>query len=169
MDSVKKLDTMVASWYKDVPHLPAKGQKWLADNIWWLTLAIVIIGAIGVIQVLTVTFFAGAVIGGMAGGVLGGVALAGVTLFAVVLTLALAIVSLVISALAIQPLRAMQRKGWLLLFMTLLIGVLSTVLSFLFQWNFGGFIAGIIFAAIGGYFLYEIRSYFGKVHVSKKA
>lgn len=168
MDSVRKLEVMAAAWYKDMPHLPAKGQKWLADNIWWLTLVSVVIGAIGVVQVLAATLFVGAWVGGIAGGVLGSVALSGLALFVVMLSLALAIVSLIVSALAIRPLRAKQKKGWLLLFITLLIGVLSTVVGFLFQWNFSSFIAGIIFAAIGGYFLYEIRSYFGQVRVHKK-
>jgi uncharacterized membrane protein YhaH (DUF805 family) len=169
MDSVKKLEVIVASWYKDMPHLPIKGQKWLADNIWWLTLIGVIVGVIGAFQVLVATFFVGALVGGMVGGLYGGAVLGGLALFTVALTLALALLSLVVSALAISPLHAMQKKGWLLLFITLLIGVLSTVIGFVLQWNIGGFIAGIIFAAIGGYFLYEIRSYFGKVHVSKKA
>jgi hypothetical protein len=34
MDSLKNLETMVASWYKGVPHLPKTGQKWLAENAW---------------------------------------------------------------------------------------------------------------------------------------
>lgn len=164
MDSVKKLEEMVATWYKNVPHLPVAGQKWLSDNIWWLTLIAVILGVIGSFQLLVASFL----LGGLAGSVYG-VVLSGIALFNIILTMVLALVSLVLSAMAISPLRAMQKKGWLLLFIVLLISVLSDVVSLVLSWNIFGFIFGLLFAAVGGYFLYEIRSYFGKVHVSKRA
>ena len=164
MDSVKKLEEMVAIWYKNVPHLPATGQKWLSDNIWWLTLIAVILGAIGAFQLL----LASLAVGGLAYSVYG-VVLSGIALTSLAISMALALVCLVLSAMAISPLRAMQRRGWLLLFIVLLISVLSDIVSLVLSWNIFGFIFDLLFAAVGGYFLFEIRSYFGKVHVSKSA
>ncbi len=163
MDSVKKLEVMAASWYKSAPHLPTTGQKWLSENVWWLTLVGVILGLVGAFQVVVATFIVGAVGGAY------GMALAGATLFNIALTLVLALVSLVLCAMAIRPLREMQKKGWSLLFIVLLVSVLSAVVGLVLSWNIFSFLTSLIFTAIGGYFLYEIRSYFGKVHVSKRA
>ena len=61
MDSLRNLEAMVASWYKGVPHLPKNGQRWLAENAWWLTLVGVILGTMGILSVLlgVLAFFAG--------------------------------------------------------------------------------------------------------------
>jgi uncharacterized membrane protein YhaH (DUF805 family) len=165
MDSVKKLEVMVATWYKNVPHLPVTGQKWLSENMWWLTLIAVVLGVIGIIQLIVASFLLG---GLMTGGIYG-VAFDGLVLLTVIFTMIFALVSLVLSAMAISPLRTMQKKGWLLLFIVLLISVLSDVISLVLNWNFFSFIFSLLFTAVGGYFLYEIRSYFGKVHVNKRA
>lgn len=164
MDTVKKLEVIVASWYKDAPHLPAASQKWLSENIWWLTLIGVILGAIGAVQVVMASFFVGALVGSVYGATLGGIAMLNL-----MLTLALAIVSLVLCATAISPLRAMQQKGWSLLFIVLLVSVLSAVIGLVLSWNVFSFIFALLFAVVSGYFLYEIRTYFGKVYVRKRA
>ena len=156
MDTVKKLDTLTASWYKKAPHLPTNGQKWLAENIWWIVLIGVILGTLGAVQYIAAAFFVGAVLGG----VLGAVALTGIALVTGIITLGLSLVSLIISAIAIKPLKDRQPKGWTYMFAALLISILSTVISLLLSWNIASFIVGLIFIAVGAYFLYEIRNYF---------
>ncbi len=53
MESLQKLEATVGEWYKGMPHLPKNGQRWLAENAWWLVLIGVILGAIGAIGLLS--------------------------------------------------------------------------------------------------------------------
>ena len=169
MESLKNLETMVASWYKSAPRLPKNGQKWLAENAWWLTLVGVILGTMGIISVLMATLVAGTILVGVGGAV--GAAVGGIAFVAVLLSLAFAIVDMIIAAMAISPLKAMQKKGWSLLFLVALVNVLSLLVTFLFQLNLFGLLWGLLFAAVGGYFLFEVRDYFSGIKSSpaKKA
>ena len=167
MESIKNLETMVASWYKGVPHLPKNGQKWLAENAWWLVLVGVILGTLGILSVLLGTLLVGTLLAGVGGPV--GAAIGGLAFVIVVISLAFGVVDMVISAMAISPLKAMRKKGWSLLFLVSLINVLSLVVSFLFQLNLFSLVWGLIFAGVGGYFLFEVRDYFHAEHGAKKA
>ena len=158
MESLKNLETMVASWYKGVPHLPKNGQKWLAENAWWLVLVGVILGSFGILSVLLGTLVAGTLLAGFGGPI--GAAIGGLAFVIVAISLAFAVVDMIISAMAISPLKAMRKKGWTLLFLVALINVLSLVVSFLFQLNLFSLVWGLIFAGVGGYFLFEVRDYF---------
>jgi hypothetical protein len=167
MESLHNLETMVASWYKGMPHLPKTGRLWLAENAWWLVLVGVILGTLGILSVLLGTLVAGTLLAGYGGPV--GAALGGLAFIIVVVSLAFAVVDMVISAMAISPLKAMRKKGWSLLFLVALINVLSLLVSFLFQLNLFSLIWGLIFAGIGGYFLFEVRDSFEASHPAKKA
>ncbi|MDB5186812.1 MAG: hypothetical protein JWM07_284 [Candidatus Saccharibacteria bacterium] len=167
MDYLKKIEAYVAPWYRNVPHLPEGGQRWLADNIWWIVLAFVILGAFGVLSLLTVAFVGGALLtafGGAVGATLGGLAM----LFALV-TLSLAIANLVIGALAINPLKNRQEKGWTLLLMASVISAGAAVLALLLAFDLFSFIRDMMFVALGGYLLFEIRRYFTAKHVNHEA
>ena len=158
MENVRKLEATVASWYEKAPRLPKEGSKWIATNAWWLALIGVIVGTLGVLSAITVTFFAGALLAGIGGVV--GAAIGGLAFFAVFLSLLFAIVILVITAMAIQPLKAMSKKGWNLLFVTMLIEVASLALSFVLTFDIFGTLWSLLWAAVGGYFLFEIRQYY---------
>lgn len=160
MEQIRNLETLIASWYKNLPHLPLAGQKWFANNAWWIVLVGVILGIGALFNILLLTFFAGSlltVVAGAAGAVLGGLALLAALFF-----LAFGFISLILSAMAISPLKAGQKKGWNLLFMALLVNVASLVLSFLFSFNFFSLVWDLLMAAIGAYFLFEIRDQFAK-------
>lgn len=160
MDTINKLEVKVASWYKGAPHLPEQGQKWLATNIWWITLVGVILGSLGILSILAATFFAGAalsVYGGVAGAAVGGLVL--VAALVVVVFMA---VTVVLSAMAIMPLKTMQKKGWKLLFIVALVQVIEHAVSFLFNWSLFGLVWNLLFTAVGAYFLFEIRDFYGK-------
>jgi len=160
MDTINKLELTVASWYKGVPHLPEQGRKWLATNIWWITLVGVILGSLGILSVIAATFFAGAalsVYGGIAGATVGGLVL--VAALAVVVFMA---ITVVLSAMAITPLKMLQKKGWKLLFIVALVQVVEHAVSFLFNWSLFGLIWNLLFTAVGAYFLFEIRDFYGK-------
>lgn len=158
MQNVIKLEKMAVEWYKGAPHLSKAGQKWLATNVWWIALVGVILGGFGILSVITATFFASALLVGYAGVV--GTALAGAALLAVLVTLAFSVVVTVLMVMAISPLKALNKKGWNLLFLVALLQVASLAVNFLFNYNLFGLIWGLIMAAIGGYFLFEIRGYF---------
>ena len=49
MKSIYKLEKMIESWLKPVPHLPTEWRKWLADNAWWLTIIGVVLSTISVL------------------------------------------------------------------------------------------------------------------------
>jgi len=159
MDSLHKLETMVASWYKTVPHLPPEGRKWIATNAWWVVLIGVIINVIALWGLMTLLFFAGAILSASAG--LAGVALTGVLWFASLVFFAFGVLIIVLGALAVKPLKVMRKKGWMLLFIILLLTVASHVVDFLFKFNLFELVWGLLGAAVGGYFLFEVRDYFG--------
>jgi hypothetical protein len=167
MESLRNLETMVASWYKGVPHLPTYGQKWLAENAWWLVLIGVILGSFGILMVLGGMMIAGSLLAGYGGVV--GAAVGGLAFLIVAVSMAFAVVDMIISAIAISPLKAMQKRGWSLMFLASLINVLSLLVSFLFQLNLMGLIWGLLFAAVGGYFLFEVRDHFHVERTAKKA
>jgi hypothetical protein len=158
MQGIKKLETVVASWYKEAPHLPVNAQDWLAKNAWWLVLIGVILGGIAILNIIFLSFFASAALVVLGGGF--GVLLSIVALLAVIVFLVLGIVSLVLSAMAINPLKAGHKKGWMLLFLVALLNVLATIISFVTSLNFFGLIWGLLAAAVGAYFLFEVRSRF---------
>jgi len=167
MESLRNLETMVASWYKGMPHLPKNGRLWLAENVWWLVLVGVILGSLGIVSVLLGALLAGTLMAGYGGPV--GAALGGLAFVIIAISLAFGIVDMVLSAMAITPLKAMRKKGWSLLFLVALINVLSLLVSFLFQLNLFSLIWGLIFAGVGGYFLFEVRDHFVAERPAKKA
>lgn len=167
MDSFRKLEETMVGWYKPAPRLPAEVRKWLAINAWWITLIFVILGAIGVIGALLFSLAAGAALTALAGGI---GAIAGVAFFVTVFcAVLLGGVAIVMGGMAINPLKVMQKRGWTLLFWVLLLEVASVVLSNVFTMNIFGLIWGLLWSALGGYFLFEIRGYFdGKEALGRK-
>jgi len=164
MENIRKLESLVASWYKNMPHMPQRGQKWLAENVWWIVLVWVILTAMGVVGMLMATLFAGTILSvfGPVGTALGGIAFVIVTI-----TMLFSIALIVLGAMAVSPLKLLRKKGWMLLFIMILISVASDVLTFLFNFNFFSLVWGVLFAAVIAYFLYEIRSYFGAAERKK--
>jgi hypothetical protein len=149
---------MVAEWYKGLPHLPKNGQQWLAKSSWWIALIWVVVGAVGIFGVLSITLFAGALLTAVGGAA--GAAIAGFGMIVIWVYLAVAVVSLVITIMAISPLKAMKKRGWTLLFITILLEVVSKVVYFVFDYNFFSLVWGILMSAVVAYFLFEIRSFF---------
>lgn len=67
---------------------------------------------------------------------------------------------IIIEAMAISPLKVGRKKGWDLMFMAMLVGVLGGLISAVLSVR----LFDIVFQAIGlfiaGYFLFEVRNYF---------
>lgn len=158
MESVRKLEAMMAEWFLKAPHMPVKGREWLAQNIWWISLVGVALGAFGILSVLAVTFGVSTIISIFGGPV--GVVVGTLAFIAVLIALAFSIFVIVLLAIAIVPLKDGKKKGWDLLFISMLLSVASVVVGFLLTFNFGSLLFGAVSAAIFAYFLFEIRSYF---------
>jgi len=165
MSVVDKLETVAEGWLKPVPHLPINARKWLAENVWWLSIVSVIASIIGFFIIVSTILTYMSVIGAVAGFYSTQVYGTG-WIFSTLLSLGFSVAVTVLTAFAVVPLRAAKKKGWDLLFMALIVGALSAVVGALVRLDLGaligGIIVGAILVAIGAYFLFEIRSYFVK-------
>ncbi len=163
--TLRELELKVADWLKSVPHLPTSAQTWLASNIWWIALVGGVITAIvaffGLISIIVALPF-------LSFGIFFG-AHGAWWLITTLLSLAFVIVSAALLLNAVTPLRRMAKKGWVLLFILLLVNAVSTAVAAVTSGGlyplFSGLIVGVIFLAIEAYLLYEIRGYFN--HPSK--
>ena len=165
MESIKKLENLIEGWLKPIPHLPAEWRKGLSENIWWITLLVVVIdgmAALGIYQAATyvsqfTNYFAMAGVSNVAGWTM-----------PMIISIALFLLTAVIMAMAISPLKGMKRKGWDLLFMSTIVSVVASV----FNYGNGNIITSLIGAAIGAvvgmYFLFEIRSHFNGATILNK-
>jgi uncharacterized membrane protein YhaH (DUF805 family) len=164
--SIKKFEDMIEGWLKPVPHLPDTWRKWLSENVWWLALIGVILSVIGLFG-LGVALLAATSLVGVASyyGAYAPAAYAGIGLFTGFVSLIALALTATITAMAIRPLRLLNKKGWDLLFLAFLVGVVSQVVSAVLPLT--GFVitnllGAFISAAISAYFLFEIRSHFKK-------
>lgn len=158
MEQISKLEDKIAPLFKDMPRLPLHTREWLAMNIWWITLVGVIITAIAVVGLLSVTVLAGVFLGFVGG--IAGAAVGGVLFIAALFSISFLVVMVLLGILAVNPLRELQKKGWTLLFVVLLLRAAELVVSFLFKFNLISLIWGLLVTAIGLYLLFEIRSLF---------
>lgn len=178
METVRKLEVMIAGWYKNVPHLPKNGQKWLADNAWWLVLIGVILSVMGLFGIISLLFLAGAgltLAGGAVGGAYGtavGAALTGIVLITALVSLAVYVIELVLMIMAVSPLKEQKKKGWDLIFLVFLVNVISIIVTGIIGFNpvsIMGTLWALLWAAVGAYFLFEVRGYFGAKAAAKTA
>jgi len=173
MEGIHKLEDTIEGWLKSFPHLPANWRKWLAENVWWLVLIGVILSAIGTLIIVMAVITAMAWVGTAttylaANGVNVVQSYTGLWYVASIISAVLLVVTIIIEAMAISPLKVLNRKGWDLMFIAYLIGIVSSVISAVLQMELFNLIGAAIGAVIGAYFLFEIRSYFKQVAVVKK-
>lgn len=161
MQIVHKLETKVAQWLKNAPHLPPEFRKWLAENSWWLTLIGVIIGALAIFPLLSLTIFASGLTATFSAyypyayGAQSGLVQASLWT-----SLGFYVVVVVLEALAVSPLKNMKKSGWDLLFLTLLVSVTSSIVNVVLTYSLGGLFGAALAAVIGSYVLFEIRGHF---------
>lgn len=171
MELLSQLEHKIVSWFKAAPHLPEAGQKWLADNVWWIVVIGIVLSGMAILGLLFTVFGTLSVLGGY------GVSFYASTTFLVIVVIR-SLVSLLFTGLnvallafAITPLKEKQKKGWVLLFIVWLLNAVSIVVSGVLTLSVFGFITTIIFGALGlavaGYFLFEIHGQFAHVERSK--
>lgn len=168
MESLKKLETTIEGWLKPIPHLPTTWRKWLSENVWWITLVGVILSILGLLALLATLLAAMSLFGAVSvySGYYAPAVYTGMGLLAGLVSLAFLAITVVITAMAVAPLKLMKAKGWDLLFVAFVIGIVSQVVNVFINFNAVTVISGLVGAAIGAaisaYFLFEIRSYFKK-------
>lgn len=171
MEFLTKLERKVLGWLKGVPHLPIGARKWLGDNVWWIVVIGAILGGIGTLGLLMGLFSTMSTLASPIVAYYASSTFVTWVIIKTVVALVFVAIEVVLLALAISPLKAKQKKGWVLLFMVWLLGALSVVVNAVLTLNPLSFMTSIIFGAlwvaVGGYFLFEIHSQFAHVERSK--
>lgn len=147
--------------YKAPFQLPKGVKEWIVKYGPWIAL----VGGILTILFVVPTFFAALAVTSYSTAVLGSVygaavmASVGPLFYVSLVVLALQLVILFIS---IPMLLKRQRKGWQLIFYSEVISLVYTVFNtFSYGYfNVGTLLGGLIGAAIGFYFVFQIRSYY---------
>ena len=164
MELINKIEKTVLGWTKNVPHLPLVGQKWLADNVWWIALVGAIISGIAALFALSGLFALLAMLGGPSSVYYVYGNYSEIAVLTSVTSLVFLIINGILLALAVNPLKAKQKKGWVLLFLVLLVQAISIVINAVISFSVLGFIMAILFGAIGlaigAYFVFEIHGQF---------
>lgn len=165
MELISKLEKTVLGWAKNVPHLPAAGQKWLGQNVWWIVLIGAIISGIAFLVALVGLFGAIALLSAPSSVYFVTSSYTSLAIVSYCVSIVFLVANGLLLGAAVKPLQAMQKKGWVLLFMTLLVQALSVVVNAVLSFSVAGFILGILFGAvglaIGAYFIFEIHGQFG--------
>lgn len=165
METIVKLEKTLAGWYKQLPfHLPLEGRKWLAENAWWLVLIGVIASVLSIVGSLRSLFWAqdlsNSVLGDLAAYYgapvynpwVDGSLWVGLVSFAIILVLEVA---------AINPLKVRAKRGWDLIFLTMLVGAIAAVVSVVVTGSMYGLLGAAVGVVVGGFFLFEVREQFG--------
>lgn len=171
-DIIKKLSHFIEKTFKKLPHLPEKYAKTFAENLWWVLIvgmAVYVISVIGSIGAISVAISTANRFKGFLGIYASPVNL-GPAILTFVISVAFLVISAVIIGLAIKPVKKMNKKGWDLLFIGMLINavyvvansVTSGIISFL-----PNLIGGAIGVALTAYLLNEVRVYFVEEHKTK--
>jgi hypothetical protein len=177
MESIHKLENTIEGWLKPFPHLPADWRKWISENVWWIVLVGVILSVIVVMMTIGMIMTAVAAIGAANTVVTSTFGTIGVNVaqvytgwwyIATIISVVSLVVTIIIEAMAISPLKVLNKKGWDLMFIAYLIGIALSVVSAVLTLTIINLIGTAIGAAIGAYFLFEIRSHFKQAAIVKK-
>ena len=176
MEQLEKLETTVGGWFKDLPRLPKEFTRWLADNLWWLTIIGIVLSIFAVLAALAILLAAFGLTGLALSGVPGAYsgyaavsAVAGVAMLGVIVSVIGFVVTTILMVLAINPLKEKKKRGWTLLFAVLLLSFAVAVVSNVITFNLVGVLLAAFWAAVEAYILFEIRSYFGVKHKAESA
>lgn len=135
--------TTVEDLFKKLPNLPKNVQEVIVTITPWIALIFGILGVLGGIAGLGIlTAFSPVLVLG------GSTSSAGMGIVSVVLGL----VSSVLLLLAFPGTKARKLKGWNWLFWSEAVSLVSTVIAFS--------VGGVVFALIGFYLIFQIKSYY---------
>lgn len=174
MELVKKIETKLADVYKGAPALPKKAKDTIVEYLPYLVLlggllqlwaAYVLwryvdrFGEVSDYLNSVSRYFANTEVGLTSG--------ERTVIYVGLATLAISAVLLLVS---FSPLKQKARKGWELLFLVSLVQlVYGFIAIFMHGQGFGSFIVNVIAAAIGFYFLFQIRDHYKAKAAHKRA
>lgn len=163
-DYMSGVEDKITTWLKPVPHLPATWRKWFAENAWWLVLISVILSSIAILGLIVALLTALSFLGVASGYYYSGGLHTGWWVTNTIISMVFLVAIVGLNAAAIGPLRQLKKRGWDLLFLAFLLGVISAIVDAVTTFNPFSFVFSLIFtaifAAVGAYFLFEIRSHF---------
>lgn len=172
MELITKLEKKVLGWVKGVPHLPVEGQKSLADNVWWIVLVLAISSGVNLVYTLGALVTQIDLIGSVSSSYYISSSYTSLSIVNLAIKLLFVGITGLLLALAVKPLQVRSKKGWVLLFIILLVEALWVVVHAVLSLNFTGFIVSMLFGVVGGeigaivllictYFVFEVHSQFG--------
>ena len=138
------LEAWLVPFFKDVPHIPMGGKKFITMIAPWLSLVFGVLGLVGLLG------------GGALGVLLSPFAAMGKGSYGIafLITVILGIITAILSILSFAPLKDMKKLGWDYAFYAFIIGTISTLVTIVLTFNG---IGGLIGTAIGAYILFEVR------------
>lgn len=157
MQQLSSFEQTLAKAHEGLPHLPKGLRDWLVENAWWLVVIGVIAGALAGLSALNALTVGSAWLTAVVGVGVGG------ALFAGSLINLITIVAVIIfEALAIKPLQHKQKRGWDLLFLAAIVGIVGSLVGSLVSAAVTGAVLGaivgtVIAAALSFYVLFELR------------
>lgn len=154
MQQLAPIEQSLAKLFQGFPNLPKNVREWIADNAWWLVIIGVVLGGLAVLGLASALFFGTAVTTMFLG------PLGGVFFLPALIHLAILVVTILIEVSAIEPLKAKQKRGWSLIFLSSLISIAASLLNIVLTGDLNGILGLIIGALISFYVLFEVRSYF---------
>lgn len=169
---LNELERKIFEWLKVVPSLPVSARRWLGVNAWRAVFVLAIISGLGALF----AFFNLAATIGLTG------VTAGSSYYVVKTTTSILILRDAVStffwmaqaillAMAVVPLKERQKKGWVLLFISILVLVAAAVIEAVLTLNVFSMILSLMFNAIIiavlTYLVFEIHGEFAHVQKSK--
>lgn len=171
MEALSKLERTILGWLKNLPHLPVSVRQWLAENVWWFAVVGAVI--IGIVALMLLTAFSSNLsdLSSPVRSYYASPAFLEWLIVKEIVAFVFAVLLFIPLAMAVNPLRQKVKKGWVLLFTTWLLGIISIVANSILTLNPFYFVTNIIFGAIcmvvSGYLLFEIHDQFAHVERSK--
>lgn len=147
MNYLNQLAKTLDGYYVKLPVLPKGVNEFLVSVAPWLALVfgvLAVVAGLGAFGILTAVAPVAAVAG------------AGQYAFTGLLAALVLLVQGGVELLAFPALKARKVKGWNLMFYSLLLSVLSSVVAL----SVGSVLSSVVGALIGYYFLYQIKPYF---------
>lgn len=171
MELLHKVEHIIHGWSKGTPDLPPAGRRWLGENAWWIVLVVAIITTLAFLMNLSSLFRQISLLSAPSNTYYVTSDFTSVAIFNTTVSLVIVGITAVLLWFAVKPLQSKQKKGWALLFFTLLIEALAVLVTAVFTFSFVGFIITILFGAIGlaigAYFIFEIHGEFG--HTTRRS
>ncbi len=142
------LEHWMVPLFKKTPHLPHGAREFIVEIGPWLALIFGILGLFGLFGLWSIEFIEAffsfhIFIGGAS--------------IAMIIGLVTGVIGCILQIIAFKPLRSRKKRGWNLLFYSLVLGAISALANVLLAFNAFG---GVVGPLLGFWFLFEVRSFY---------